>query len=87
MPYTPGKGGLLTLIHDKYAFLGNITRIPTPTDISPPNNMNKQPTIKTMANHQHIHAHTLRRYLTHPQHEDHNHQSNYCTHIYLVRRF
>jgi exonuclease III len=35
MPYTPGRGGLLTLIHHKYAFPGNITKIPTPTNISP----------------------------------------------------
>ena len=28
MPYTPGRGGLLTLIHNKYAFPGNITRFP-----------------------------------------------------------
>jgi hypothetical protein len=35
MPYTPGRGGLLTLIHNKYAFFGNVTKIPTPTNISP----------------------------------------------------
>ena len=35
MPYTPGRGGLLTLIHNKYAFPGNITKIPTPSNISP----------------------------------------------------
>lgn len=35
MPYTPGRGGLLTLIHNKYAFSGNITKIPTPANISP----------------------------------------------------
>jgi hypothetical protein len=35
MPYTPGRGGLLTLIHKKYAFLGNIIKIPTPANISP----------------------------------------------------
>ena len=35
MPYTPGRGGLLTLIHKTYAFPGNITKIPTPTNISP----------------------------------------------------
>jgi hypothetical protein len=35
MPYTPGKGGLLTLIHNKYAFPGNITKLPTPSNISP----------------------------------------------------
>ena len=35
MPYTPGRGGLLTLIHNKYAFPGNITKIPTPANISP----------------------------------------------------
>ena len=35
MPYTPGRGGLLTLIHNKYAFRGNITKIPTPANISP----------------------------------------------------
>ena len=35
MPYTPGRGGLFTLIHNKYAFPGNINKIPTPTNISP----------------------------------------------------
>ena len=35
MPYTPGRGGLLTLIHKHYAFLGNIIKIPTPVNISP----------------------------------------------------
>ena len=35
MPYTPGRGGLLTLIHNKYAFPGNVTKIPTPINISP----------------------------------------------------
>ena len=31
----PGRGGLLTLIHNKYAFLGNVTKIPSPANISP----------------------------------------------------
>ena len=35
MPYTPGRGGLLTLIHNKYAFLGNVTKLFTPANISP----------------------------------------------------
>jgi hypothetical protein len=35
MPYTPGRGGLLTLINNKYAFSGNIAKIPTPANISP----------------------------------------------------
>ena len=35
MPYTPGREGLLTLIHKKYAFPGNITKIPTPANIFP----------------------------------------------------
>ena len=35
MPYTPGRGGLLTLIHNKYSFPGDITKIPTPANISP----------------------------------------------------
>ena len=35
MPYTPGRGGLLTLIHNKYAFFGNVTKIPSPANISP----------------------------------------------------
>ena len=35
MPYTPGRGGLLTLIHIKYAFPGNVAKIPTPANISP----------------------------------------------------
>jgi hypothetical protein len=34
-PYNNPKGGLLTLIHQKYAFPGNITKIPTTADISP----------------------------------------------------
>jgi hypothetical protein len=33
MPYTPERGGLLTLIHNKYVFPGNITKIPTPANI------------------------------------------------------
>jgi hypothetical protein len=35
MSYTPGRGGLLTLIHHKYVFPGNVTKIPTPANISP----------------------------------------------------
>ena len=35
MSYSPGRGGLLTLIHSKYAFPGNVTKIPTPANISP----------------------------------------------------
>jgi exonuclease III len=35
MPYTPGRGGLLTLIHNKYASPGNVAKIPTPANISP----------------------------------------------------
>ena len=35
MPYTPGRGGLLTLIHNIYAFPRNVTKIPTPANISP----------------------------------------------------
>ena len=35
IPYTPARGGLLTLINKKYAFPGNITKIPTPANISP----------------------------------------------------
>jgi hypothetical protein len=34
-PYTNPKGGLLTLIHQNYAFPGNITKIPLTTNISP----------------------------------------------------
>jgi exonuclease III len=34
-PYNNPRGGLLTLIHQKYAFPGNITKIPTTKDISP----------------------------------------------------
>jgi hypothetical protein len=34
-PYNNPKGGLLTLIHQNYAFPGNITKIPTTEDISP----------------------------------------------------
>ena len=33
--YTPTRGGLLTIIDKDYAYPGNITKIPTPTDISP----------------------------------------------------
>ena len=35
MPYTPARGGLLTLINNKYAYPGNITKIPTLAVISP----------------------------------------------------
>ena len=35
IPYTPARGGLLTLINQKYAFPGNITKIPSPVNISP----------------------------------------------------
>ena len=34
-PYNNPRGGLLTLINQQYAFLGNITKIPTTTNISP----------------------------------------------------
>jgi hypothetical protein len=34
-PYNNPRGGLLFLIHQKYTFLGNITKIPTTKDISP----------------------------------------------------
>jgi exonuclease III len=34
-PYTNPRGGLLMLIHQQYAFPGNITKIPTTTNISP----------------------------------------------------
>ena len=35
IPYTPARGGLLTLINHKFAYPGNITKIPTPLKISP----------------------------------------------------
>ena len=35
MPYSPTRGGLLTLINKEYAYPGNISKIPTPTEISP----------------------------------------------------
>jgi len=35
MPYKPARGGLLTLINQNYAYPGNITKIPTPAEISP----------------------------------------------------
>ena len=35
IPYTPARGGLLTLINQKYAFPGNITKIPSLANISP----------------------------------------------------
>ena len=35
MPYTSGRVGLLTLIHNRYTFPGNITKIPIPINISP----------------------------------------------------
>ena len=35
MPYTPGRGGLLTLIHNKYTSPGNVTKISTPANTSP----------------------------------------------------
>jgi hypothetical protein len=35
MSFTPTRGGLLTLINNKYAYPGNITKIPTPAKISP----------------------------------------------------
>jgi exonuclease III len=34
-PYNNPRGGLLTLIHQQYTFPGNITKIPTTTNISP----------------------------------------------------
>jgi hypothetical protein len=34
-PYNNPRGGLLTLVHQEYAFPGNITKIPTTEDISP----------------------------------------------------
>ena len=35
IPYTPVRGGLLTFINQNYAFPRNITKIPSPTNISP----------------------------------------------------
>ena len=35
IPYTLARGGLLTLINQKYTFPGNITKIPSPVNISP----------------------------------------------------
>ena len=35
IPYTLARGGLLTLINQKYTFLGNITKIPSRVNISP----------------------------------------------------
>ena len=35
IPYTPARRGLLTLINQNYAFLGNITKIPSRANISP----------------------------------------------------
>ena len=35
MTYRGYRGGLLLLIHKKHAFPGNLTKIPTPTEISP----------------------------------------------------
>jgi hypothetical protein len=35
IPYTPARGGLLTFINKKYAYPGNITKIPIPAVISP----------------------------------------------------
>jgi hypothetical protein len=35
LPYTPSRGGLLTLIHNKYSFSTNIHKISTPANISP----------------------------------------------------
>ncbi|HYP43288.1 MAG TPA: endonuclease/exonuclease/phosphatase family protein [Candidatus Nitrosocosmicus sp.] len=35
LPYTPGRGGLLTLINHKYAYPGNITKVSTSANISP----------------------------------------------------
>ena len=68
MPYTPGRGGLLTLIHNKYAFLGNITKIPTPANISSYLQIiqKKQPILTTMDTHPHVYAHTHIRCTTHP---------------------
>jgi exonuclease III len=35
VPYTPPRGGLLTFIHNKYAYPNNITKIPTNLAFSP----------------------------------------------------
>ena len=35
IPYTLARGGLLTSINQKYAFLGNVTKIPSSANISP----------------------------------------------------
>jgi exonuclease III len=35
IPYTPPRGGLLTMIHNKYTYPNNISKIPTTNDISP----------------------------------------------------
>ena len=70
MNYTPGRGGLLTLIHKKYAFPGNVTKIPTPVNISPYLQMikiNNHPVLPWLIIHMYMpthledaHLHTLR---------------------------
>ena len=60
MPYTPGRGGLLTLIHNKYAFPGNVVKIPTPANISPYLQIikiNNQPLIPWLIIHMYMPTH------------------------------
>jgi hypothetical protein len=72
-PYNNPRGGLLTLIHQKYAFPGNITKIPTTKDISPYLQIIKitnhpLPTYSLI----HLHAHPPRRHHPHSHNSDNN---------------
>ena len=64
IPYTPTRGGLLTLIHKKYAFQGNISKIPSPANISPYIQIIhiKNKSTKAMATTPYVYALTRRRH-------------------------
>ena len=88
MPYTPGRRGLLTLIHKKYAFHGNITKIPTPANISPYLQIikiNNHPLIPWLIIHMHMPTHLKDIHLIpHPKNEITNQIITNPNHIYTL---
>ena len=87
MPYTPGRGGLLTFIHAKYAFPGNVTKIPTPTNISPYLQIikiNNHPLIPWLIIHMYMPTHLEDTHLIpHLMNEITNQINTHPNHIYI----
>ena len=81
MPYTSGRVGLLTLIHNRYAFPGNITKIPIPANISPYLQLiriNNQPLQPWLIMHMYMPTHIEDLQLI-PNKKNYNYPPNYST--------